>query len=354
VPLAVSFTSAGSADPDGAVASYAWDFGDGSVSGQPEAVHTFTTPGDYVVTLTVTDDQGVPSTNTVPLRVTAPNQLPVARATASPLVGTAPLDVVLVGDGSYDPDGAIGNYEWTFSDGGEYWGNTAYHTFEQPGTYTAELRVHDSRGGVGITSLTITVVPPGNLPPLAPSNLGVWTMTAVSADLHWTDNSSDEAGFVLQRCTGTAAFCDANPSAYVSLPPLGANVTSFNDTGLTPAATYTWRVYAFNAIGVSPHSNTVTATLPTVPAAPTRLRATARRRVVLAWSDNATNETGYTVERCAGAGCTGFAPVAFLEEGSSRYIDLAVAGGTAYRYRVAATGPGGQSPYSNVAAVTTR
>jgi PKD repeat protein len=353
VPLAVSFTSAGSADPDGAVTSYAWDFGDGSVSSQPDVVHTFTAPGDYVATLTVTDDQGVSSVNTVPLRVTAPNQLPVAVASARPTSGAAPLDVVLVADGSYDPDGAIGNYEWIFSDGGTYWGNTAYNTFEQPGTYTATLNVYDSRGGVGTTVLTITVLPPGNQPPLPPSGLVFWTVTAASADLHWTDNSSDESGFVLQRCTGTAAFCNANPAAYVSLPPTGPNVTSYNDTGLTAGTTYTWRVHAFNAMGVSAQSNTVTATTLTVPAAPTNLTARARFRVTLAWRDNALDETGYTVERCAGAACTSFLPVAFLEEGARRYDDLGVQSHTTYRYRVAATGPGGQSLYSNVATVTT-
>jgi PKD repeat protein len=307
-----------------------------------------------VVTLTVTDDQGLPSTNTVPLRVTAPNQLPVARATASPMSGAAPLDVVLVADGSYDPDGAVGNYEWIFSDGGDYWGNTAYHTFEQPGTYTATLNVYDNRGGVGTTVLTLAVLPPGNQPPLPPSSLVFWTMTATSADLHWTDNSSDEAGFVLQRCLGSAAFCNANPSAYVSLPPIGPNVTSYADTGLAAATTYTWRVHAFNAMGDSPHSNTVTGTTLTVPAAPTNLTATARLRVVLTWTDNATNETGYTVERCTGAVCTSFVPVAYLEADANRYNDWAIQGRRTYRYRVAATGPGGQSPYSNVVTVTTR
>ena len=34
--------------------------------------------------------------------------------------------------GSYDPDGFIGNLEWTFSDGGTYWGSPAYHTFSSP------------------------------------------------------------------------------------------------------------------------------------------------------------------------------------------------------------------------------
>jgi peroxiredoxin len=57
-PLAVFFDAAESADPDGAVASYAWDFGDGAVSAGATATHTFATAGTYSVTLTVVDDRG--------------------------------------------------------------------------------------------------------------------------------------------------------------------------------------------------------------------------------------------------------------------------------------------------------
>jgi PKD repeat protein len=354
VPLTVAFSAAGSGDPDGTLTSYAWDFGDGAASSQPDVLHTFTTPGDYVVTLTVTDDRGVSSVNTVPLRVTAPNRLPVAAALATPPAGAAPLNVTFSADGAYDPDGAIGNYEWLFSDGNTSWGPMAYNTFESPGTYTATLNVYDNRGGVGTTVVTVNVLPPGNQPPLPPSSLVFWTVTASSADLHWTDNSADESGFALQRCAGTAVFCDANPSAYVSLPPTAPNVTEHVDAGLAPGTTYTWRVRAFNAAGVSPWSNTLTATTLVPPAAPTNLTARARAWVQLAWTDNAVGETGYVIERCAGQACTSFAPVAYLEGNRRRYTDVMVAPRTTYRYRVAATGPGGQSPYSNVATVTTR
>jgi large repetitive protein len=72
------------------------------------------------VTVTVTDNQGAKSTNTVPVAATAPNIPPVAVATANPPQGAAPLSVVFTADGSYDPDGAIGNYLWTFPDGSTY------------------------------------------------------------------------------------------------------------------------------------------------------------------------------------------------------------------------------------------
>jgi len=56
--VAVSFSSAGSSDSDGSIASYSWDFGDGTTSTQANPSHTYTTAGSFTVTLSVTDDQG--------------------------------------------------------------------------------------------------------------------------------------------------------------------------------------------------------------------------------------------------------------------------------------------------------
>lgn len=57
---AVQFDAGGSSDPDGTVARYRWDFGDGAVlaDGGPTATHSYANPGAYTVTLTVTDNEG--------------------------------------------------------------------------------------------------------------------------------------------------------------------------------------------------------------------------------------------------------------------------------------------------------
>ena len=117
-PLNVSFSSAGSTDLDGSVAPYFWDFGDGATSTSANPQHTYTVAGNYVATLKVTDNPGVSTNNTVALEVTAPNQNPVPRFVVTPPTGQAPLNVTLTSDGWYDPDGATGNFEWHFSDGG--------------------------------------------------------------------------------------------------------------------------------------------------------------------------------------------------------------------------------------------
>jgi PKD repeat protein len=166
VPLVVNFNSLGSTDPDGSIASYLWDFGDGVTSTLADPNHIFTTPGEYLVSLTLTDNGGAQTTQAVLVNATAPNQLPVAVASADKTSGKAPLAVVFSSKGSYDPDGFVGNIQWQFSDGGQYWGSTAYHTFTTVGSHTATLTVFDSRGATSSTSLTIDVVGI-NQPPVA-------------------------------------------------------------------------------------------------------------------------------------------------------------------------------------------
>ncbi len=56
--LTCSFDGNRSADPDGSIASYAWDFGDGASGSGQEASHTYGRAGSYMITLTVTDNAG--------------------------------------------------------------------------------------------------------------------------------------------------------------------------------------------------------------------------------------------------------------------------------------------------------
>jgi 6-phosphogluconolactonase (cycloisomerase 2 family) len=59
--VATTFDAAASSDPDGTVASYAWNFGDGvtTTTGSPTVTHVYAGPGNYTASLTVTDAEGV-------------------------------------------------------------------------------------------------------------------------------------------------------------------------------------------------------------------------------------------------------------------------------------------------------
>lgn len=91
----------------------------------------------------------------------------------------------------------------------------------------------------------------GGNPPAAPSNLTATAVSTSQINLAWTDNSSDEANFVVERKKGTGSY-----SVIVTLP---ANTTSYQNTGLTKNTTYTYRVKATNAYGSSAYSNEASA-----------------------------------------------------------------------------------------------
>jgi endo-1,4-beta-xylanase len=84
----------------------------------------------------------------------------------------------------------------------------------------------------------------------APSSLAGSSASTTQINLTWTDNSSNESSFEVERSTGNSAF--------ISIAILGANVTAYSDTGLTAATTYSYRVRACNSTDCSSYSNTAT------------------------------------------------------------------------------------------------
>ncbi len=87
------------------------------------------------------------------------------------------------------------------------------------------------------------------------------------------------------------------------------------------------------------------------PAAPTALAAGfGPNNLVLTWTDNASDETGFSVERCGGSNCTAFGRIGTVGAGTTSYVDLFHASG-ANRYRVRALNAVGYSPYSNTAEI---
>jgi PKD repeat protein len=85
-----------------------------------------------------------------------PDAVPVARITATPTSGTAPLTVSLNGSASSDAEGPVARYAWNFGDGTSATGAAVSHVFSA-GTYTVKLTVTDSAGQSATASVTITV-----------------------------------------------------------------------------------------------------------------------------------------------------------------------------------------------------
>ncbi len=153
-PLDVDFDGSGSSDPDGNIASYAWDFGDGNTGTGQTASHTYTTEDQFTAVLTVTDNDGLTDTAQVTIDTRQP---PTAVASASPTEGEAPLEVDFDGSGSSD-NGTIASYEWDFGDGNTGTGETVTHTYQSQGVFDAILTVTDDDGYTDTDKVTINTL----------------------------------------------------------------------------------------------------------------------------------------------------------------------------------------------------
>ncbi|HSM15839.1 MAG TPA: S8 family serine peptidase [Gemmatimonadales bacterium] len=190
--------------------------------------------------------------------------------------------------------------------------------------------------------------------PAAPSNLSATAVASSQIDLAWTDNANNEDEFEIERCAGSGC------SNFTFHDVVGANVTNYNDTNLPASSTFRYRVRATNAVaGPSEYSNSAEDTtfdtaLPP-DGDPDNLTATAvsSSQINLAWDDNSTNEDGFNIERCSGAGCSTFGQIDQVGANVTAYNDIGLGGSTLYRYRVQGSNGAGNSNYSNVAEATT-
>ena len=192
--LACTVNASASADPDGTIASYAWQFGDGGTGTGVTSSRTYAAAGTYTITLTVTDDDGATDTTTRQVTVApTPNQPPTASFTTS----CTDLVCAFNGTGSSDPDGTIASYAWNWGDAtADGSGATANHTYAAAGTYTARLTVTDNNGATGTTTTPVTVTAP---PPVTVLAADVFGRTLASgwgtADTGgaWTNSGSATA-----------------------------------------------------------------------------------------------------------------------------------------------------------------
>jgi PKD repeat protein len=164
-PLSVGFTS----HSIGIAETWNWSFGDGTYSEERDPVHTYTTDGNYSVSLSESNSACQNDTMVKPGYITVgakPRFL--ADFTISPASGTAPLTVKCT-------DKSLGNptwYNYNFGDGINMTGPNPSHMYRFPGTYTITLTImkFDRKIGSVISSSTTkkNVITVGTIPFVAP------------------------------------------------------------------------------------------------------------------------------------------------------------------------------------------
>jgi len=153
----VIFDGSLSFDQDDGIATYVWDFGDGTRGEGVTVTHAFQGPGSYGVTLTVTDESGLSHSSSVGLRITPPNLAPQAVISTDATSGYAPFAVVFDGSRSVDPDGLVVSHRWDFGDGQIVEGSVVRREFTRPGVHRVTLTVVDNRGAESSVATSITV-----------------------------------------------------------------------------------------------------------------------------------------------------------------------------------------------------
>ncbi|MCC6234387.1 MAG: M6 family metalloprotease domain-containing protein [Verrucomicrobiales bacterium] len=187
------------------------------------------------------------------------------------------------------------------------------------------------------------------LPPSAPSNLGAVPASATSINLAWSDTSTNESGFGVERSLDGISF---TPLAQVA-----TNVVQYSDTTAASGTTHYYRVRAFNPGGNSAYTSTAWAVTPsTVPAAPVAFAASALTgaKANVTWRDVSTNETGFRLQRATNASFTLDLKTFSLRPSRGSYADSKLTVGTTYYYRVQSFNAAGASAYVGPASIVAK
>lgn len=222
-------------------------------------------------------------------------------------------------------------------------------TFDDPNVALSNnyrYRVRYSNGvGESANSVEASV---STFVPNAPSGLTAQTVSATRVDLTWTDESDNESGFRVERCSGNGC------ATFAEVGSVGTGITLYQDASVTLGNEYSYRIVAVNVLGESTPSGTALANT-LVPSAPTTLTAQTQpgNQIGISWAHDGLNVERYNVLRCTGASCTPTDSITSTIPGVLAYTDIGLANGLTFRYVVQAVNAAGASAASNVAEAAT-
>lgn len=205
------------------------------------------------------------------------------------------------------------------------------------GGHTLTVTATDSAGNPFSVQRSFTI----SNPPKAPTGLSATVLSTTSVRLNWTDASSNETQFEIQR--------RVPPGAFAAIATTAANAVTYTDATATPGTSYEYQVAARNAVGTS-FSNVATAiTGQTVPARPSGLAASynsTTRQFTLTWIDNSNNEQGF-VPQSSYSGSAFYDLANPVGANVTTYTSNPNPPVGSYLFRVRAYNAAGSSTYSN-------
>ncbi len=229
---AITFSSTGSTDSDGTIASWLWNFGDGATSTLANPTHAYAAGGTYTATLTVTDNGGAQASDTATVTITVPNVAPVAQANG-PYAALTGVSVAFSSTGSADSDGTITAWSWNFGDGATSTLANPTHAYAAAGSYTATLTVTDNSGAQASDTSPVTITAP-NVAPVAQAG-GPYSGTTGATISFSSAGSTDSDGTIASwswNFGDGATSTLANPThAYAAAGSYTATLTVTDNSG---------------------------------------------------------------------------------------------------------------------------
>jgi gliding motility-associated-like protein len=223
--------------------SFSWDFGDGTTATGPNASHTYTTPGIYVVTMIANDP-----TTCVPLdtftRVIDFSHVVIAEISETDYFGCPPLTV----DFQYTGYGGI-TFLWDFGDGNFSSEQSPSHTYTEPGTYSGSMIVTDPSACDPSDTILFTVTV-FDYPPEAAFTADPTVIIDYNSDVHFTNQSSGATFYYWEFGDGDTST-EVNPvHTYLLSGDYLACLSAYNDGGCPDEYCIQLHVELIPAVGV--------------------------------------------------------------------------------------------------------
>ena len=219
-----------STDLDGRIVNWTWDMGDGTILYGEKVTHQYMDDGVYTVSLTVRDDDNATSSTTKNLLIK--NQPPNANFTYEPAFPST-YTMIYFNSTSYDKDGNIVNYTWSFGDGDTAYGENVTHLYTDDGVYIVNLTVVDDDDAVASIEKTVFV---NNQPPVA--NFTFEPNAPVANDtIYFNSTSTDIDGRIVNWTwrfgDGGTAYGEKVTHIYLDNKPYNVTLVVMDDDNAT-------------------------------------------------------------------------------------------------------------------------